>query len=51
MIQKKIILDSETKIDLIDIEKIASIILNSTNTEIHLITGDKYYSSKTLAFF
>ncbi|HOR40384.1 MAG TPA: LytTR family DNA-binding domain-containing protein [Paludibacteraceae bacterium] len=51
MIRKKIILDSETKIDLIDIEKITYIVLNSTNTEIHLITGDKYFSSKTLAFF
>lgn len=51
MINKKIILDTETKIDLVDINKITYINLNSTSTEIYLITGDKHSSNKSLAFF
>lgn len=51
MIQKKLILDYETKIDLIDIEKIVYVTIDSTNTVIHLITGSKYSTNKTLTFF
>ncbi|MBV5280865.1 MAG: LytTR family transcriptional regulator DNA-binding domain-containing protein [Paludibacter sp.] len=51
MLQKKLILDSETKIDLIEIEKITYITVDSFSSEIHLADGTKCHSSKTLRFF
>lgn len=51
MLQKKLILDSETKIDLIEIEKITYITVDSFSSEIHLVDGTKCHSSKTLSFF
>ena len=51
MLQKKLIIDSESKIDLIDIEKITYITVDSFSSEIYFVDGAKYHSSKTLNFF
>ena len=51
MLQKKLILDSETKIDLIEIEKITYITVDPISSEIHFVDSSKCYSNKTLNFF
>ena len=50
MLQRKLILDSEFKIDLIEIEKITYITVDSFSSEIHFVDGTKCNSSKTLSF-
>lgn len=51
MLQKKIILDSETKIYIIDIERITHIHVDSISSEIYTEYGIEYHSNKTLTFF
>jgi len=51
MLQKKLILDTETKIDLIEIERITYITVDSFSSEIYIENGIKYHSNKTLTFF
>lgn len=51
MLQTKLILDSETKIDLIEIENITYITVDSISSEIYFVGGIKYHSNKTLIFF
>lgn len=48
---RKLILDSETKIELIEIEKITYITVDSIRSEIHFVDSSKCYSNKTLNFF
>lgn len=51
MLQKKIFLESETKIDLIKIDKIAFITTDSFSSVIHFVDSSKCFSNKTLIFF
>ncbi len=51
MLQKKLILDSETKIELIDITKITHFSIDVYSTEIHFVDNYKCYSNKSLNFF
>ena len=51
MLQKKLILECESKIDLIDTTKITHITVNSFHSEINLIDNSKFYSNKSLNSF
>jgi len=51
MLQQKLIIDSESNIDLIEIEKITYITVDSFSSEIYFVDGPKYHSCKTLSFF
>ena len=51
MIQKKIILDSDTKIDVVEIGKITHITVDSVRVEIHLLNEGIVYSNETLSSF
>lgn len=51
MLQKKLIIDTETKIDFIEVEEINYITADSVGSEIHTVCAAKYYSNKTLSFF
>ncbi len=51
MLQKKLIIDTETKIDFIEVEEINYITADSVGSEIHTVCAVKYYSNKTLSFF
>jgi len=51
MLENKLILDSESKIDLIEIQKITHITVDAYCCEIYFIEGTKCHSSKALSFF
>lgn len=51
MLQKKLILECDTKIELIDTTKITYISIDTYSTEIHFTDNYKCYSNKSLNFF
>ena len=51
MMPKKIILDSDTKIDVLDIGEITHITVDSVCVKIHLLNGANYHSNETLSSF
>ncbi|MDX9697261.1 MAG: LytTR family transcriptional regulator DNA-binding domain-containing protein [Bacteroidales bacterium] len=51
MLQEKIILECESKIDFIDTTKITHITIDSFNSQIHLADNSKFYSNYSLSFF
>jgi len=51
MLQKKLIIDSETKIDLINTTKITHITIDTCSSYIHFADNSKYSCNKSLIYF
>lgn len=51
MLHEKLILECETKVEIIDSSRITHITIDSFNSEIHFTDNTKCYSNRSLSFF